>query len=123
MQTTGVPPVQVPAWQLSDCVHESPSLHEVPSGAAGLEQRPVEGSHVPATWQASVAVHETGFVPVQVPAWQLSVCVHGLPSLHVVPSGAVGLVQSPVEGSQVPATWQASLAVQVTGVEPVHVPA
>jgi hypothetical protein len=40
-----------------------------------------------------------------VPAWQVSVCVQALPSLHVVPSGfADGAAHRPDAGSQVPAT-------------------
>src|SRR5438105_3170984 len=57
------------------------------------------------------------------PVWQVSVCVHPLPSLHAVPSVWFGLVHMPVAGMQVPAVWHWSLAVQVTGLEPVHVPA
>jgi len=57
-----------------------------------------------------------------VPAWHVSVCVQALPSLHAVPFGALGFEQVPVAGSQVPAMWHWSLAVHVTGVEPVHVP-
>src|SRR4051812_12735645 len=40
-----------------------------------------------------------------------------------VPSGAVGLEQVPVCGSQSPATWHWSLAVQTTGLPPVQTPA
>ena len=114
VHTTGLPPVQTPAWQVSVCVQASPSLHAVPSGCAGFEQAPVEGSQVPATWQASLAVHTTGLPPVQTPAWQVSVCVQASPSLHAVPSGCAGFEQAPVEGSQVPAAWHGSDAVQVT---------
>lgn len=32
-----------------------------------------------------VPVHVTGFDPVQVPLWHVSVCVHAFPSLHEVP--------------------------------------
>ena len=42
---------------------------------------------------------------MHVPLWQVSVCVHALPSLHAVPLGALGFVQTPVEVLQVPATW------------------
>jgi hypothetical protein len=44
-------------------------------------------------------------LPEQVPAWQVSPVVHGLPSLQVVPFGAVGFEQAPVVGSHVPVTW------------------
>src|SRR2546421_257729 len=56
--------------------------HVVPSGAAGFEQAPVPGLHVPATWHWSLAVQVTGLLPVHVPLWQVSVWVHALPSLH-----------------------------------------
>jgi hypothetical protein len=49
-QTTGLPPTQLPPWQVSVCVQALPSLHVVPSDAAGFEHAPVAGSHVPATW-------------------------------------------------------------------------
>ena len=53
----------------------------------------------------------------------MSVCVHAFPSLHVVPSVFAGFEQVPFAGEQVPALWHWSLAVQVTGLEPVQVPA
>ena len=60
--------------------------------------------------------------PVQVPLWQLSLCVQALPSLHVVPLDAAGFEHAPVPGSHVPATWHWSEAVQTTGLDPVQVP-
>jgi hypothetical protein len=48
-QVTGFAPLQVPAWQASVWVHAFPSLHAVPSGAAGLLQLPVAGLQTPAT--------------------------------------------------------------------------
>jgi hypothetical protein len=59
---------------------------------------------------------------VHTPFWQLSLCVHALPSLHGVPSDAGGFEQAPVAGSHVPAAWHASDAAHATGLEPVHVP-
>ena len=50
VQTTGVPGVQVPAWQESLCVQASPSPQAVPSVLFGLEQVPLAGSQVPAPW-------------------------------------------------------------------------
>src|SRR5204863_2203686 len=44
-------------------------------------------------------------VPAQLPPWQESPVVQALPSLQAVPSGALGLVQLPVAGLHVPATW------------------
>ena len=42
---------------------------------------------------------------MQVPFWQVSLCVQALPSLHAVPFAAFGFEQVPVAGSHVPATW------------------
>jgi hypothetical protein len=91
-------------------------------GMTGLEQTPVLGLQVPAVWQESSAVHVTG-VPAQLPLVHTSPVVHRFWSLHVVPSGASGFEQVPVEGEQVPATWHWSLAVHVTGVPLVQAPA
>src|SRR5262249_46311051 len=56
------------------------------------------GSHTPALWHWSAAVQTTG-APVQLPAWQLSPCVHALPSSQVVPSTTAACWQ-PAAGSQ-----------------------
>src|SRR5262244_782515 len=61
-------------------------------------------------------------MPVQVPPWQVSVCVQALPSVHAVPLGALGFEQMPVAWSHVPATWHWSCAVQTTGLAPTQVP-
>src|SRR5439155_19132999 len=118
---TGGPP-HVPAEHASGLVQALPSLHAVPLLAFGLEHWPVAVSQVPATWHWSSAVQTTGFEPVQVPPWQVSVCVQALPSLQAVPLLASGLEHWPVAGLQVPATWHWSEAVQTTGLEPVQVP-
>jgi hypothetical protein len=47
---TGFAPVHDPLWQVSLCVHASPSSHAVPSPATGFEHVPVAGSHVPGSW-------------------------------------------------------------------------
>jgi hypothetical protein len=65
-QAYAVPP-HAPPLQTSPAVQATPSLQPVPDGAAGFEQAPVDGLHVPATWHWSWAVHVTGFVPVHVP--------------------------------------------------------
>ncbi len=99
-----------------------PSEHEVPSVAIGFEHGPLVGSHVPATWHASAAVHVTGLLPVHVPFWHESVCVHALPSLQAVPFALlVAAEQTPVDVLQVPAIWH-ELAAHTTGLAPTHVP-
>ena len=74
-------------------------------------------------WHWSLAVHVTGFPPVHVPDWQVSVRVQALPSLHPVPSGLAGFEQAPVALSHMPMPWHWSLAAHTTGFEPVQVPA
>jgi hypothetical protein len=101
--TLAAAPAQAPAWHTSPLVQALPSLHLVPSLAAGLEQAPVDVSQVPATWHWSLAVHVTGFEPVHAPLTHASVCVHALPSLHEVPSLAAGFEHVPVLGLHVPA--------------------
>src|SRR5215831_15042575 len=123
VQTLAVPPVQTPAWQASPVVQALPSLHVVPLVAFGFEQTPVGGPKVPATWHWSDAVQTLAVPPVQAPAWQASPVVQALPSLHVVPLVAFGFEQTPVAGSQVPATWHWSDAVQTLAVPPVQTPA
>ena len=44
-------------------------------------------------------------------------------SLHVVPFAFEGFEQTPVDVLQTPTSWHWSLAVQTTGLEPVHTPA
>jgi hypothetical protein len=68
-------------------------------------------------------VHTTGLAPWHAPAWQVSACVHALPSLQAVPLALAGFEQTPVATSQVPAVWHWSWAVHTTGFDPVHAPA
>src|SRR5262245_44811393 len=109
------PAWHAPAEHVSFVVQALPSLHEVPAAPFGFERVPLAGWQVPATWHGSLAVQTTGFAPVQTPDAQVSVRVQALPSLHDVPSGALGFEQVPLAGLQVPATWHGSLAVQTTG--------
>jgi|HubBroStandDraft_4_1064222.scaffolds.fasta_scaffold675216_2 hypothetical protein len=88
-----LPDMQVPPSHV-------PPGHSVPSGAVGFEQTPVLESQVPTRWHASLAVQVTGFDPVHTPAWQVSVCVHALPSLQVVPSAWLDQVVVELAGVQ-----------------------
>jgi hypothetical protein len=105
VQTTGFAPVQTPNWQVSVCVQALPSLQVVPFAFGGFEHWPLAGSHTPTSWHWSEAVQTTGFAPVQVPAWQVSVCVQALPSLHAVPSNFGGFEHTPLPVSQEPSSW------------------
>jgi hypothetical protein len=122
-QVTVLPAVQDPATQVSFRSHAFPSLQVVPSATVGFEQTPVDGLHVPAAWHWSDAVQVTVLPAVQDPATQVSFRSHAFPSLHAVPSAMVGFEQTPVDGSQVPATWHWSEAVQVVVLPAVQAPA
>ena len=104
MHTTGVPEMQEPTTHESPVVHRLPSSQADPFGLFGFEQLPLEVLHVPTLWHGSLAVHTTGFAPVQTPVWQVSVWVHAFASLQDVPSGFDGFEQRPVPVSHVPAT-------------------
>src|SRR5204862_398289 len=99
VQVFGLPPLQTPAWQLSVCVHMSPSSQVVPSGLAGFEQVPLAGLQAPAMWHWSDAVQVIGLPPTHAPPLQVSTVVQALLSLH----GALLLVCA-----QVPAPLQTS---------------
>jgi hypothetical protein len=124
VQTTGFDPVHVPFWHVSVCVQEFPSPEQaVPFALFGFVHAPVAGWQTPGSWHSSSAVHWIGFEPVQTPIWQLLAWVHGLLSLHTVPSGAEGLSHPPVAGSQVPGVWHSSVPLQLTGSAPTQAPA
>src|SRR5438093_2668162 len=99
---TGGPP-HAPPEHVSGLVQASPSSQGVSLALAGLEHWPVPVLQVPATWHWSSALQATGLEPMQVPLWQVSVCVQALPSLHAVPSVLAGSEHAPVAGLQVPA--------------------
>jgi hypothetical protein len=122
-QITADPPTQAPPWQVSPALHPLPSLHAVPSAFDVYTHSPVAGLQFPASWHASGALHGTDADPVHAPAWQVSVCVHAFPSLHVVPSGFGGCVQLPVDGSHVPASrhWFGE-KMQIVWLAPRHAP-
>src|SRR5262245_6549265 len=114
-------PTQAPASQLSPCVQAFPSLQAAPLAFAGFEHIPVCGSHVPAVWHWSAAVHSMA-VPTQAPASHASPCVQAFPSLQVLPLAFAGFEHVPVCGSHVPAIWHWSAAVHSVAV-PMQAPA
>ncbi len=74
---------------MSLCVHALLSLQAVPL-VLFTEQVPVLGLHV-LHW--FVPVQGTGFDPVHVPLWHVSLCVHALLSLQAVPFDTAVLTQ------------------------------
>jgi len=100
----------------------APLIAQNPAFNVGAEHVPVEVEHVPAVWQASGAAHVTWLPAAHVPAWQVSLRSHALPSLQVVPFAAAGFEHWPFEGSHAPTEWHWSDAVHTTGFAPVHAP-
>jgi hypothetical protein len=80
----------------------APPLQRVPSALLGFEHNPVASAQVPTLWHSSRAMQTTGLVPVHVPAWQVSVCVQELPSVHEEPFAFGALLHIPVAGLHVP---------------------
>src|SRR2546428_464297 len=78
---------------------------------------------VPAARPSLVAFPTPVRSPTQAPAWQVSLCVHALASLQLVPLGLAGLLQAPDAGLQTPAVWHWSAAVHTTGFGPKQMPA
>ena len=101
----GFEPLHEPFWHVSVCVHALPSVHALPFALFGLLHTPLAGSQMPATWHWSSGVHTTGLLPLHVPLWQVSVCVHALLSSHVLPSAFAGLLQTPLAGLHTPGSW------------------
>ena len=79
-----------------------------------VSKRQPPGSTQLSTVQAILSSHVTA-APPHTPPVHLSPPVQFLPSLHSVPSAFAGSEQTPLVGSQTPAEWHWSLAVQVTG--------
>ena len=102
---TALLPPQVPLWQVSVCVQALPSLHVEPSALLGFEQTP--GGRVARAGVVALIERRAGdrLRAAAGAAWQVSVCVQALPSLHVEPSALLGFEQVPVAGSHVPASW------------------
>src|SRR5581483_8693835 len=86
-------------------------------------QLPVVGSQ--ATVLQSLATHLTVVASLtQTPEWQVSLGVHSvLSALQSAPSALTGFEQAPVAGSQVPAMWHWSDAMQVLAAPPAQAPA
>jgi hypothetical protein len=105
VHVTGFAPVQAPLWHVSVWVHAFPSLHAVPLLAF------VYADVLTAGWHVSHV-----FAPFVAPA-----ATHA-PPIAQNPLFSVGVEHAPVVALQVPAVWQESGAVHVTGFAPTHAP-
>ncbi len=130
LQTTAAPGTHWPfasQWSPPSApVQALPSEQDVPLDFTGLEQVPVCGSHVPASWHWSEAMQTTAAPGTHWPfASQRSppsAPLQALPSEQDVPLGFAGSEQVPVCGSHVPASLHWSEAVQTTGAPGTHWP-
>ena len=98
--------MQLPAWQVSDCVHALPSLQVVPFGFGAAEHVPFDGLQVPVL-QASLSEEQSIGVPdtqVSVVILHVSTPLQGFPSLQfafvVQPQALVFTVQPPAVSLQ-----------------------
>jgi hypothetical protein len=123
VHVTAAPLAQTPPTHVSPFVHALPSVHTVPFALAGFEHCPVPGSHVPAAWHGSDAVHVTAAPLAQTPPWHVSPVVHALPSVHTVPFGMAGPAHTPVARSHACAPRHCVAPGHVTRLLPVHAPA
>ncbi len=122
VQTTGLAPMHTPKVHVSACVQASPSSHAEPLALGGVVQTPVAGLQAPASWHWSKAEQTTGAPPAQAPAWQVSPCVHLLPSSQVAPSATGLTAHVPTMGSQAATCWHAAATGHVTGLPPTQPP-
>jgi hypothetical protein len=123
-QVTALPAMHCPALlQVSFVQALLSKSHEVPFAFAEYVQFPDVGSHVPVpVWQGPAGGQVLALLPLQAPAWHVSVCVHRFPSLQLLPSFTAGFEHVPLLGSHVPAAWHWSLAAQVFGLPPWQAP-
>src|SRR5438445_663694 len=119
LQLSAVPPMQMPARQVSAPLHTLPSLHEVPFASAVCWQ-PASWSQVSVV-QGLLSLQLSGVPALQAPAWQVSAPLHTFPSPHGVPF-TTGTFRQPVAGSQL-SVVQGLLSLHSSGVPPVHAPA
>ena len=98
-------PTQAPPTHWSPLVQAMPSAHGEASARTGKSHCPVCVLQLPAPRHTAGFPHTTALPLLHVPSWQVSVCVHALPSVHGSLLGRAGLEQTPEPASQVPAAW------------------
>jgi hypothetical protein len=118
LQVSGVPAVQVPAWQVSLPLHRLPSVHDVPLGREGC-WHPVTGLQLSVV-HALPSLQTRGVPPAQKPLWQVSSPLQTLPSVHDEPS-ASAVCWQPATGSQLSVVHEFE-SPQARGAPAVHEP-
>lgn len=117
-QLGGLPPLHWPLWQVSPAVQAFPSEQLAPFGMSEWTQ-PSVGLQASAV-QGLLSAQFKGVPGWQIPAWQESVWVHELPSVHPVPSPR-GTFAHPVVGLQM-STVQLLSSLQLAGPVETHAP-
>jgi hypothetical protein len=118
LQSSAIPALQVPAWQVSAPLQALPSAHDVPFATAGYWQ-PDAGLQVSLV-HGLPSVQTSGVPAPHVPPWQVSAPLHAFPSPHDVPFDS-GVYTHPPEALHESAV-HGLLSVQVSGAPAVHVP-
>jgi len=96
-QSSDVPDVQKPPWQVSEPLQTLPSPQLVPL-RTGLLAQPKAGSHESLV-QTFESLQLSGVPEVQDPLWQVSAPLQTSPSRHAVPL-TTGVFEQPTTGSQ-----------------------
>src|SRR5262249_39472294 len=86
------------------CTIPSPHTFRVQSLLQSSMSSPFPSSHCSQPG-ATIPSPQTGELETQLPAWQISGCVHAFPSSHVLPSDLIGFEQVPFAGLQTPTWW------------------
>ena len=118
LQLSALPAVHTPAWHVSAPLHTLRSRHGVPL-STGVCRQPKTASHV-SVLQTLPSSQLSGVPAAQAPAWQVSLPLHTLPSLHEVPFRTGALTQ-PATASQLSAV-QTLPSLQLSAVPGVHTP-
>jgi hypothetical protein len=118
LQSSDVPAVQVPLWQVSAPLHRLASAHEVPFSTAVCvhPKTRLQLSLV----QTLLSLQLSGVPAVHTPLWQVSLPLHTFPSKHDVPFRA-GVLAQPFTGSQL-SVVQTLPSLQLRAVPAVHAP-
>jgi hypothetical protein len=98
LQSSGVPAVHVPPWQVSFPLHTVASAHEVPFATAMFRQ-PSAASQLSVV-QALPSLQLSGVPAAHVPAWHVSAPLHTVPSGHGLSFGTA-VCSQPMTASQV----------------------
>jgi hypothetical protein len=118
LQISAVPAVQMPLWQVSTPLQTLASAQEVPF-TTGEYSQPKTGSQLSVV-QGLPSLQLSAVPAVQVPLWQVSSPLHGLPSAHDEPFGT-GALWQPVTELQLSAV-QGLPSLHTGGVPAVQMP-